>query len=122
MNNDNEQYLYNKYPKIFPKINQNGNEFPLECGDGWLQIVDDLCQDIQAMVDEGDCSQVIAMQVKEKFGGLRFYTQGGDEKIYPLIGKAEDKSYTTCEYCGSPEGKERKGGWIKTLCDACVRV
>lgn len=60
--------------------------------------------------------QVIAVQVKEKFGGLRFYYRGGDDYIRGVVDMAEEMSYVTCEECGAP-GKPTKGGWIRTLCE-----
>lgn len=59
-----------------------------------------------------------AMQVKEKFGGLRFYMNYYVEEIEELISKAQAKSFKICEHCGNP-GEERGGGWILTLCDSC---
>ena len=61
-------------------------------------------------------SQVEAMQVKEKFGGLRFYYSGGDNYIDGVTSMAESMSYVTCEECGKP-GTQTSGGWIQTLCD-----
>ena len=60
--------------------------------------------------------QVVAVQVKEKFGSLRFYYEGGDDYIRGLVSLAESLSHRTCEQCGSP-GVGRGGGWIQTLCD-----
>lgn len=60
--------------------------------------------------------QVVADQVKEKFGTLRFYYHGGDEYISGLVAMAESMTAVTCEECGAP-GKQRHGGWIRTLCD-----
>lgn len=62
-------------------------------------------------------TQVVAEQVKEKFGGLRFYYRGGDEYISGLARMAESMSYVTCEVCGNA-GKTNGGGWIRTLCEA----
>lgn len=59
-----------------------------------------------------------AMQVKEKFGGLRFYMNYYVEDLEDLISEAESQSYNICEKCGKP-GKSREGGWIVTLCDDC---
>jgi hypothetical protein len=56
-------------------------------------------------------------QIKEKFGGLRFYYQGGDEHISGIESMAESWAYRTCETCGN-KGERRSGGWIRTLCDA----
>lgn len=59
-----------------------------------------------------------AAQVKEKFGGLRFYMTCGSDEIYDLTDKAEALSLKICEECGKP-GEERATGWIHTLCDYC---
>lgn len=55
-------------------------------------------------------------QIKEKFGGLRFYYDGGDEYVRGLVSMAESWAAYTCETCGE-RGKHRGGGWIRTLCD-----
>ena len=57
------------------------------------------------------------VQVKEKFGTLRFYCSGTDA-IYKYIQLAERLSSVTCEDCGKP-GKANDSGWIRTQCDAC---
>lgn len=59
-----------------------------------------------------------ASQVKEKFGGLRFYLTCGTDEMYEAIRKAEEEADRTCERCGMP-GESRGGGWIKTLCNRC---
>ena len=59
--------------------------------------------------------QVVAVQVKEKFGGLRFYYQGGDDKIDGMVRMAESWAAHSCEECGAP-GTSGGKGWIKTLC------
>lgn len=55
-------------------------------------------------------------QIKEKFGGLRFYFQGGDEYCRGLEVMAEEWAANTCEVCGE-RGSVRGGGWMKSLCD-----
>jgi hypothetical protein len=61
--------------------------------------------------------QVVVAQIKEKFGGLRFYYDGGDDEISGMVRMAEAWADTACEECGAI-GKRRSGGWIRTLCDA----
>jgi hypothetical protein len=61
------------------------------------------------------CPQVIATQVKEKFGTLRFYYDGGDEYVRALENMAESMSARTCEVCGNP-GKVYRDRWHSTLC------
>lgn len=59
----------------------------------------------------------VATQVKEKFGGLRFYVANGTEKHHALIHVIEKLSYRVCEECGSMEGTMLYPiGWHRTLC------
>jgi len=56
-------------------------------------------------------------QVKEKFGGLRFYVDNCvDDYLDGAIGFAEQMSFLICEICGSP-GKCRGRGWLMTRCE-----
>jgi hypothetical protein len=92
-----------------------------ECGDGWFNIINQLCSNIQHRIDwknkkEEVVPQVVAAQVKEKFGTLRFYYDGGDDYIHGLTSMAEAMSGVTCETCGKP-GKFRGKGWYYTACD-----
>ena len=62
--------------------------------------------------------QVTLDQVKEKFGTLRFYYQGGDDVIDGMVRMAESMTEVTCEECGNV-GERRGGGWIHTFCNPC---
>lgn len=62
------------------------------------------------------CHHVIVDQVKEKFGGLRFYYHGGDAEVSGMVRMAEVWAAQTCETCGE-SGTLRHGGWVRTLCD-----
>lgn len=81
----------------------------IECGEGWKLLYEPLIERCKA---EG----VAILQIKEKFGGLRFYIIGGTDELYDSIDEAEAKSFTICERCGAP-GVLREGGWMQTLCD-----
>jgi hypothetical protein len=178
MNEELDKKLCEKYPKIFR--DRYGDMmttamcwgFP---GDGWYNIIDRLCANIQWHIDQRiesnercqkyldmvaaaragnftpfneyyaylsdhpveiekyrkqvleddipeyrqlspEIPQVVATQVKEKFGTLRFYYDGGNDIIDGMVRMAEAMSEVTCEQCGAP-GEERGGGWIVTLCD-----
>lgn len=94
------------------------------CGDGWEPIIRKCAEKIEAEIaklPEDMRQQVKAEQVKEKFGGLRFYMTSESDAISAAIKEAESASYRTCELCGAP-GKRRGGGWIQTLCDACNSI
>lgn len=87
-----------------------------ECGDGWFNLIHDLCTDIMIYCVGHGVRVPKAVQVKEKFGGLRFYVDEADDVIYSMISLYEKKSYKTCEVCGD-HGVVRQGGWVQTLCD-----
>lgn len=62
------------------------------------------------------CPQVVATQVKEKYGTLRFYYNGGDDMVDGMVRMAESMSGVTCEKCGDV-AKLRGNGWLYTACD-----
>lgn len=111
--------LYSKYPKIFGQkdlpMNQTCMCWGISHSDGWYDILDRLCNLIQWHVDQKDLPQVEAVQVKEKFGTLRFYVNHQDDYISGCIAMAESMSARTCELCGKP-GKLYSRGWWVTRC------
>lgn len=114
MKEENSKYLKEVYPEIF-----SGKYGGFAHGDGWFNILNMMCRNIQSYLRwKPDVPQVVAQQVKEKFGTLRFYYQGGDEYINGLTSMAEAMSEVTCEECGNP-GTLRHGGWVHTYCDSC---
>ncbi|AWM92544.1 hypothetical protein DJ564_17865 [Pseudomonas sp. 31-12] len=116
-----EAYLCKKYSKIFRlkahDIVGGYDYFGFECGDGWLVLLDTLCGEIQRHVDANNLLQVEARQVKEKYGGLRFYYTGGDDIIHELVKLAEDLSNITCDICGGAASSEVIQGWVVTRCN-----
>jgi len=121
MNDEHTRYLFEKYPKLYRgrnlPITQSLVPFGFENGDGWFKIISELSDKITEL-DARDGSETIAIQIKEKFGGLRYYIESGSDAIFDLIDKAEDDSLKTCEMCGDP-GEVRGVGWLTTLCEAC---
>lgn len=67
------------------------------------------------------CPQVVAEQVKEKFGTLRFYYSGGDDAVAGMVRMAESMSSVMCESCGVPAETGNHNGWIGTLCTSCTK-
>ena len=159
MRKELDELLCEKYPKIFRDRNAPMNQtcmcWGFDCGDGWFNIIDALCANIQNRIDDIErrrvstikwnenlndpdswwsayyasefvereerpvpelLDQVVAVQVKEKFGTLRFYYNGGDDYIDGLVSMAESMSAVTCEVCGNP-GTSTTDGWIRTLCE-----
>jgi hypothetical protein len=132
MSPEKDLLLRQRYPKIF-KTSTHKDEpldmWGLECDDGWFELVDTLCSKIQSHIDwrskninnaeELENLQVVAEQIKEKFGGLRFYVTGGDDITEAFISFAETMSMKICETCGNPGKQQSFRGWIHTSCDPC---
>lgn len=158
MRKELDEQLCEKYPLIFRDRHADPSKtcmyWGIAVGDGWYNIVDALCANIQNRIDnrldsikwtekwnreieEAEANdfedwddwksrekrpvpepiqQVVAIQVKEKFGGLRFYFSGGDDFIDGVVALAESMSYRTCEVCGAP-GTSNSEGYIQTLCE-----
>ena len=52
----------------------------LQCGDGWFDLIDILCESLQQETEHGDAPQAVAMQVKQKWGRLRFSVESATER------------------------------------------
>ena len=122
MRQELDEALVRDFPNLF--ANRHSKKAPLcwgfECGDGWEPLIRALAVEVEAIIvalPEAERADVKAVQVKEKFGTLRFYMAGGNDDIYAAIQRAEKVSAETCEQCGSA-GKIRSGGWIRVLCDS----
>lgn len=85
------------------------------CGDGWFGLIEELILELKAL--EGtfpEIKELKILQIKEKFGGLRFYYDIGaniiEEKrrlglrayIEDLIRRATRLAEITCAICGDP--------------------
>jgi hypothetical protein len=125
MTPEHDKYLCEKYPKLYAQRNGDPMStlmcFGFEVGDGWFSLIDKLSAKLEKLNDTKD-AKIEAMQVKEKYGSLRFYINGVpialDKEVYAAINEAEDESYKTCESCGKP-GEPNDRGWISTLCPEC---
>ncbi len=80
-------------------------------GSGWATLINRLYD------AKPDHTKVV--QVKEKFGGLRFYITDAPKEFHMLIRKAETESYSLCEICGAEGSLDDNHPWIKTWCDPC---
>lgn len=78
-------------------------------GPGWAGLLDVL---YNAMPDG-----VVVSTVKEKFGCLRVYADGGPANFEQLIEDLEKLSALICKRCGKLGGRRSVGGWITTLCE-----
>ena len=136
--NEHEKYdaFIKRLEESYPRAMRN-----VYCGvsisEGWYHIVESLVRNIQHHIrwkrgmrardlikqrngEEVEVTKRVSHieihQVKEKFGGLRFYYQGGDETVSGMVRMAEAWAEQSCEACGE-RGVSRRGGWVRTLCD-----
>lgn len=85
-----------------------------QVGVGWSNILERLVKDLELLGWDGKL-----LQVKEKFGMLRFYIPFGSDEIDKRIEQAEDESINTCELCSKPGKPDHSQYWIITLCSEC---
>lgn len=141
-----EQQLVAKYPKLFSDYGGDVKDtcmaFGFECGDGWFNLIEALCGSIQSHCDfinrmhPNRQFQPVAVQVKEKYGSLRFYldfhyAENLDESemvkiretcifIDGMVSMAESMSERICGHCGEPSRLDRDQPFPHSICDACA--
>jgi hypothetical protein len=71
-------------------------------GRRWYHLIDALCIQLQRVTDQDGAPQVIASQVKDKFGSLRFYTREADGRQKAMIELAKELPQRICDVCGAP--------------------
>jgi hypothetical protein len=101
-----DRALCERHSKIFIERQVSESQSAMgrgfEVGDGWYHLVDALCAALQRETDQNQAPQVVATQVKEKFGGLRFYARTASERQRATIDFAAALSMLICETCGAP--------------------
>lgn len=131
--NDHRRWLLIEYPWLRMEEDEAINYLDIEddelytyidCApEGWAKLCEDLCAELKVLFDRVGYKDYSLCQVKEKFGGLRWYDNGVPEEIYAehnaLIRKYEELSFKTCCFCGAPATK-RSTGWVCPFCDKCA--
>ena len=97
--------------------------FGVECRKGWYDLILPIIKYIEDYNKEKEEKERIRiLQIKEKFGGLCFYTNFVTPELSKMIEKAENESYHTCEECGSKTNVGmRLSGWMTTMCLDCLK-
>ncbi len=119
-----ENKLIEKYPDLFRDRHKSPKEtlicFGCECGDGWFDILDNLCGYIVnvqrcrsyylATKDGKDidfhCPDVVFDQIKEKYGTLRVYwhfDSSSYQEIAPKVKDVEDLTKYVSKYSDTIE-------------------
>jgi len=89
----------------------------LSIGEGWHGLVLALDGELSAIDPD-----YAVHQVKEKYGGLRYYfqasagtTESDRRRMDEVCDEYERRSYTVCELTGRPGRPVTRGGWVRTL-------
>ena len=100
---------------IYKRLAENVPEFAISVPDGWKDLVNRADAGLATIVPD-----YTILQIKEKFGGLRYYVSGitadMQSKVREVLDEYERMSFYICEVCGE-QGNMTSTGWIRTLCD-----
>lgn len=109
--------IHGRWPTWWIPDHEAYGMYQMDYMPGWLPIIERLFEQIDERLDARDRDEFRIFQIKEKFGGLRIYTEGLlHTDISDLIDEAEEAAWDACMYCGDP-GKPRLTGWRLTLCE-----
>lgn len=120
MSNPKYDQLIKNYPKALSRVTC-GIYYP----DGWNTLVNRLCSLVEQEINQLSPElqeKVYVVQIKSKFGSLRYYMNSSTPYINGAIEMAESLSYTICEMCGNQASSKQVGGWTAALCDACHKI
>lgn len=87
---------------------------------GWRKMCWDLCKELKQVIEEDHLTDYKIHQVKEKWGQLCWYDEGGNKRTFDIVEKYEDLSARVCQICGRPAEYETKG-WIGYYCLKCAK-
>lgn len=86
----------------------------IDCESGWFALINELHSKL-VLIDDN----YRIFQIKEKFGGLRFYYSCSspihDKAMSKVVSTYEKISYLTCEKSGKPGQLMKRNGIYKTL-------
>jgi len=88
---------------------------------GWGPLLRQLLQSIDGCLTDEQAKAFRVVQIKEKFGSLRFYFYAPEEirsRVNDLVEAARQSSEATCLRCGRPAVLATdNGAWMSVLCD-----
>lgn len=112
-----KEELQARFPYMF-----EGPNIGLDLCDGWLPILTVACEKVDAILGP-DKAGFFFHQIKEKYGGARFYFGGSAtmteeiwKAIQAVLDNAETATETACMRCGAPAQIELYGTWYACLC------
>jgi hypothetical protein len=96
-----------KQNKIFDRFGGLFRHRYIECGNGWMPLIwmfllrlEELVMETERQSPPEPGMEIVIVQMKEKYGGLRIYLSTANDEIYALVDQYEKMSKTICERCG----------------------
>lgn len=117
---------YNKsLIRKYPFLKLNNNDYMSTWADmlptGWrLKFGESLFNELKETIKKYKLNKYEIVDIKEKFGTLRWYSFGGNEETENIIKKYEDVSQYVCQICGKP-AEVVTLNWIGFYCKDCAR-
>ena len=122
MDVDLQEQLYRRYPLIFQErglpTTETAMVWGIATGNGWYHLIDGLCAQLQSETDQLGAPQIVATQVKEKLGSLRFYVRDANDRQSAMIDLAQELSQRVCDVCGGPGAPLEAGRARAARCSA----
>ena len=104
MNAELTEQTYRAFPYLYRGRTKPPNEsamcYDFECGDGWYQVFYDLSQELTDYIVRHPSLDLEVMQVKSKFGTLRFHLNYSDSSTEELISRARRRADLVCKVTG----------------------
>ena len=99
-----------KYPVLYQELTR------IDCERGWFPLINKLSGIIENELKKREIKDVYVEQVKEKFGGLRFYMNKTTDFNRGAIALAREMSHNICEECAGRADTHLIGDYYTTLC------
>jgi hypothetical protein len=110
--------LRESYPGMFP--DNGGSPASISCGDGWFDLINLLCWEIQQEVNQTHepAHPVTVRVIKQKMGAMRIQYSGGNPFVGGLVRMSQVMSYLICEECGNRGEHMTDTNWVEMVrCD-----
>ena len=96
--------LYAAFPRLYrgrhKLMYESSMCWGFVCGDGWYKVLYDLSQELNDYLEKNPSVDFEVVQVKSKFGILRFHLDYRDPKTEQMISAACQRASVTCEVSG----------------------
>jgi len=120
MNKENKNKLYSSFPDLYKRLKEGRFDY-FTCYDGWFDLLWRISEHVTKTAAKMKLNPKV-VQIKEKFGELRFYLVGGNPELNQSVRKLCEESQHICERCGQPGSFWVAAGYWCVRCPACLSI